>query len=495
MFNRLKKIYDNIKNINSAVSKYESDSVIQSLPTIAYVNKAKKLIETGNYDAAIKILKAAIDISEKDFLAHKYLGKIYEINKDFAQAIYYYEKSALYNPNDKEIWLRLGMSYLYSDKLEHAIKCYTKADKISPSNTDVYTGWGMALMKQKRYSLARDKFNIASKLNKYNFTAILLSAVMEIRLKEYSVADEKLSFLVKVSPNEGSLYEYAHLKLLQKKYQEAELYAKRTIELNKLMMPAYLLLGEIYSIKQDYTNTQNIFLEALNNDLENDVLQFEWGKACVRLLDFEGAKSHFKMALDKNPQNIDAKIGLILTDAYDGKFELLKEYKENYSQNVYIQEACGLEQMSQCNYEKAIEYFKKAIKTDSLQTYIYYDLACAYIGLQNNYKVRESFDKFLQENPKYFKGYIDYSKWLINMSDYEDAKRKLTRAQSIKPDDSELLNMLFYTYYTLVKKNICEYNIKVAIEVAKRASALGNFQYPQLYQELEQMLENLQIMS
>lgn len=495
MFNRLKNLYENIKNINKSVNDYKNESIIQSLPTVANVNRAKKLIEAKQYDKAVEVLKDAIDISDKDPLVYKYLGKISEMQKDFIQASKYYERSALLNGDDKEIWLRLGMSYLYSDVLDKAIKCFERADKINPNNTDIHTGWGMAYMKQKKYALARDKFNTASKISKYNFTAILLSAVMEIRLKEYAIADEKLSFLVKVAPNEGSLYEYSHLRLIQGNLKEAELYAKRTLDVNRFMMPAYLLLGEIYSLQNDEERTNQVFVDAVDKKLENTVLHFEWGKALIRLLDFEKAEEHFKFALGLDESNDDAKIGLALTEAYKGNFTIFEELKEKYASNVYIQEAFGLKEMLNGNYETAIEYFNKSLKTDPHQTYLYYHLACSNIHLKNNYKVREYFEKFIKENPKYVKGYVEYSKWLMEMSDFDEAKRKLTKAQNLAPNDIEILNLLFYTHYTLVKKNICEYNIKVAISIAQQAQDLGHFEYTPQKQELEEMLKELQIMS
>ena len=124
MFNKLKKFYDDIKNLNKSVNNYQSDTIIQSLPMVAYVNKAKKLIEAKDYKSATEVLLSAIDISDKDPLVYKYLGKIAEINRHFKDASVYYEKSANLNSNDKEIWLRLGMSYLYSDILDKAIHCF-----------------------------------------------------------------------------------------------------------------------------------------------------------------------------------------------------------------------------------------------------------------------------------------------------------------------------------------------------------------------------------
>ena len=492
MFNGLKNFYENIKNLNNSVNDYQNDTIIQSLPTVAYVNKAKKLIDEKNYNEAIAVLYDALTISDKDPLVYKYLGKISEINHNFKDAVVYYEKSTDINPNDKETWLRLAMSCLYSDDLNKALSAFELADKLSPMNTDVQTGWGMVYMKQKKYALAKDKFNLAASISKYNFSAILLSAVMEMRLGEYAIAEEKLRFLVKVAPNEGSLYEYAHLKLLQNKFDEAELYANQTLQLNKLMLPAYFILGEVYSIQKDYEKTIINFQTAEKLGLKNSTLYFEWGKALVRLLKFDYAQEEFKQALQANTYYKDAKIGLMLINAYNNDFKLLDELKEKNQDNVYVQEAIGLQMLKTNNYEYAISMFKKALATDQYQSYNYFHLAKAYIELNNISKAKEYFDKFTQNNPQYAKGFQDYGHWLIYISDFEEAQRKLKKAQKLEPNNIDVLNMLFLTYYTLVKKNISEYNIKEAISIAYKAVELGRFDYTPQKQELEQMLKGFQ---
>ncbi|HCB11364.1 MAG TPA: hypothetical protein DEO94_04350 [Cyanobacteria bacterium UBA11991] len=488
MFGKLKKLYDNIKHINKSVDDYNKDSVIQSLPSVAYVNRAKKFIEAKDYDNALNILQSALDISNKDPLVYKYLGKIYEFKHEFLKACEYYEQSALLNATDKEIWLRMGMCYLYSDVLDKAIEAFEKADKVTPLNTDIYTGWGMAFMKQKKYSLAKDKFVIAAQISKYNFTAILLSAVMEMRLEEYTSAEEKLTFLVKVAPNEGSLYEYAHLKLLQNKYDEAEKYALKALDLNKLMLPAYLITGEVYSIQKDYEKTEQNYKTAEDLGLDSDLLYYEWGKSLLRLLNFEQARDKFEKALEKDKNLTEAKAALALLDAYNGIFKNLDELKEKNADNLYIQEAMGVQFMNEHNYELAIEMFKKVTDKDPSASYVNYLLAQCYIYLNRPYKTREYFDMFISQNPKYIKGLIDYAKWLINVSDFEEAQRKLKKAQRLDSDNAEVMNLLFLTHYTLVKKNICEYNIKEAILIGNKALELGKFDYLPQKQELEDIL-------
>lgn len=492
MFSWIKNIFENIKDLNHVVEDYKSDSIIQSLPTVACVNKAKKLIREKKFEEAETVLKKALDISEQDSMIFKYLGKIYEQRYKFEEAVNYYQKSSKLNPTDKEIWLRLGMSLLNCKKLSEAIFAFEQGDKVTPFNTDIYTGWGMALMKQKKYALARDKFQTASQISKYNYTAILLSAIMEVNLHDYDSAEMKLQFLAKVAPNESSTYEYANLKFLKSDYKEAEKFALKSIEINKQMLPAYLLLGNIYSLQKDKTKMDNIFQKAIDNGLDCALLHDIWGRGYLRFFEFEKAGEQFSISIEKDSEFIEPKLGLALVKAYNKDFLLLDELKEKNGQSSYIQEAIGLEEMSSGKIQDAIESFKKALRTEPKQTFNYYNLARSYKNMGDNYKVRENYEKFITENPDYIDGFIDYSEWLIETEDFADAQRKLRRAERLDKNNAKVLNLLFLTLYTLVKKNLCEYNIKEAISVAQKAQDLGNLQYPEQKQELENILKDIQ---
>jgi Tfp pilus assembly protein PilF len=492
LFSWIKSISGKIEDLSGSVDSYKEDSIIQSLPTVAYVNKAKKNFEAKNYEQAEALLKKALDISTQDALVYKYLGRINELRGEFEFAIGNYETALNLNPQDKDLWLWLGMCRLNCGYVEKALVAIEKANKITPLNTDVFTCWGMVLMKQKKYALARDKFLEASRINKYNFTAILLSAIMEIRLCDYESAENKLAFLAKVAPNESSNYEYANLKLLKHDYKMAEVFAKKSIECNKQMLPAYLVLGEVYSRQKNLVSTEQIFQKAVDMDLENEVLHNEWGKAYIRFFDFEQAKKHFKKALELKNDYTDAKAGLALVEANNNNFEILDELKEKFGAFAYIQEGIGLEKVSNGNYEDAVEMFKKALRTDKSQSYNLYHLAKTYQAMENKSKTGEYFDKFVLENPTYAKGFLEYGKWLISISDMADAQRKLRKASKLDENNTEILNLLFFVSYTLVKDNICEYNVKETISLAQKIKQLGNFDYGSELSELETILVNIQ---
>jgi len=494
LFDRVKKFLNNIKDLSKAVDIYKKDSVIQSLPSVAYVNKAKKFIDNNELEQAEILLLKALDISNQDSAAYKYLGKIYEYRGEFEKAVEYYKSSAVIGPQDKEVWLRLGLCRLNCGKVDEAISAFERANKVTPFNTDVQTGWGMALMKQKKYALARDKFMEASRINKYNFTAILLSAIMDGRLGDYEQAEIKLAFLAKTAPNESSTYEYANLKLLKREYSQAEEFAQKAIEINRQMFPAYLVLGEVYSRVGKFHEADEIFTQALENDLENEILYYEWGKAYLRQFKFEKACEKFKLSVEKCTEFADAKAGLALVYALAGDFDCLKELKAqaNLKNNLYFQEAIGLEYVDCGNFEQAIDIFKQILKTDDRQTYNYLHIARVYNKIGNRDKTIEYYENFMNANPEYVEGYLEYAKYLVSISDYAGAQRKLRKAEKLDDKNLEILNLLFFVSYTLVKEKVCEYNIKEAISLAHRIQNIGRFEYEQENAELENILAKIQ---
>ena len=103
MFSWLENILSKVKSLNTSIDQYKSDTVIQSLPSFAHVNKAKKLIEKGELEKAKQVLIKAMEFPNKDALVYKYLGIIYDKEKKFDKAVAAYQICADWNSQDKNI--------------------------------------------------------------------------------------------------------------------------------------------------------------------------------------------------------------------------------------------------------------------------------------------------------------------------------------------------------------------------------------------------------
>lgn len=499
MFGGFKKIIEKVKNLNSEIETYRKDSVIQSLPSVAFVNRAKKAIDNGQYKDALEILKEAESLPQEDALVFKYQGIIYDRLFRFDEAVAAYKKSAKLNPQDKIIWKNLGFALINVQLFEEAEEAFENADKITPANAEVLMGWGMALMKQAKFSDAREKFVFSVKVNKYNSNALFLAAVMEIKLKMYDEAESKLQFLANVAPNEGNSFEYARLKLIKSDYESAIFYAKKALDFNKNMLPAWLILGQIYRLKNDENASLDCYNEAENLKLIAQNLYVEWAVTLLRFGHVEEACEKLSKALENGDEDSEIKELKTLCEFKNNDFSnknvLTEALKNPENPNrALILRGLGLAECAQEKFSEGIHYFKSALKEDSTDVLNHYYIAKAYMHAGNRFNAREYFETSIKENPLYIKSYIDYSKFLISIDDFADAGRKLRKALKFAENNTEILNMLFYVNYILVKENLCEYNIKETLDLEKRIKSIDEnaFKYPDKSAKLVEMLNNLQ---
>lgn len=490
MFDGLKNLIDTIFKISKSIDKYKKDTVVQSLPTLAYVNRAKKLIDTNNFPGAEQILLEALELPQKDPLVHKYLGLVYEKTMRFEDAVEHYQLSADLDPNDKNIWQRLGFALVSVGKYEQADKSFDNANKIQAGSTDTFTGWGMAFVKMKKYEEAHEKFLTAVKLNKYNQTALFLCAVCEIKLKMYDLAENKLAFLSNVNPNESNTFEYARLKALKDDIENAIHYAKKSLSFNSKMLPAYILLGQLYAQKLDQENSLKTFEEAELNGLTPSNLYLEWGKVLIKFERDVEAKQKLLKAYEMEPNDNDiiANLGLccVIRKEFEEAKPLLQKVIEADPENKTVKQALGIIEFEDKNIEKALQIFR----SDDEDAVNCFYIAKCYEQKDDDTKVKEYYEAAIRQNNKYITAYIDYVNYLIKKCDYVEAQRKLRKALKYDENNTKLLNLMFYVSYILVKENVCEYNVKEALSIAQKVEGLGAdlFEYPGQKQELLELL-------
>ncbi len=490
MFDKLKKIFEKISSLNKSLDEYKKDTVIQSLPSLTYVNRAKKFIDQKKLDEAEKILQKALELPQKDALVYKYLGVVYEKAGKFDMAVDSYQTSADLNPQDRNIWQRLGFMLISTGKYENALKSFENADKIQPGNTDTYTGWGMAFMKLGKYNEAREKFMRAADIYKYNFNAIFLCAVMEIKLKMYDKADMKLAFLANVCPDANNTFEFARLKALKEDINNAIHYALKSLEFNPNMLPAYILLGQIYAGKFDFDNALKYFKAAEEKNLVNPLFFLEYGKMFQKFEKYDDAKIKFLKSLEMDSENTEtlANLGLccVTRKEYDEAQPLLEKSLKKEPENFVVKQALGIIAFENNETDKAISFFRS---NDEEPVNAYY-LAKCFERLQNDTKVKDYYESAIYHNPKYIAAFTDYAKYLILHDEFAEAQRKLRKALKIDENNTVLLNLMFYASYRLVKDNVCEYNVKETILIADKIERIN----PDLFEYSEEKLELIRLL-
>ena len=496
MFKRLKEIIEKILNLSKQLDSYEKDSVVQAMPSLAYVNRAKKCIAKQEYEKAEKILEEAMELPQEDALVYKYLGVICEKTGRLHDSVIAYKKSANINGADKEIWRFLGFALMNCNQSEEAVEAFENANKINPSNTDVFAGWGMALMKLKRYEEAHEKFMESVRLNRYNFMALLLAAIMEVRLERYNDAESKLNFLANVSPNETNAYEYANLKYIKKDYDSAIHYANKALSFNKNMLPVYLLLGKLYAIKGKERDSLSMYDTAETLGLITPHLYFDWAVTLQIYEDYDKAEDCFNKALSFNYEVSEIKAGVALIAAIKGNTDraktLISEIPE-VDKNAYLYvKTLGVIALNEGNYQEAVNKFKSQTDVMFFDNTLNVFIADAYDKMGDVHNAKEYYENALLKASDNVKLYLKYSDFLIRQGDYASAQRKLNRALKQNPENLNILNLLFHIGYILVKENYSEYNMKETLAIADKIIAIDNeaFNYPEERTDLENMANN-----
>ena len=82
------------------------------------------------------------------------------------------------------------------------------------------------------------------------------------------------------------------------------------------MMPAYVLLGQLYTEKFDFENMYNSFADAEKLGLGNPALYFEWGKSFEKFNKLDDAKSKLLKAFEMagyTEEEVKTKFGALYT--------------------------------------------------------------------------------------------------------------------------------------------------------------------------------------
>ena len=95
-------------------------------------------------------------------------GKAYYNNKEYEEAIKYFQKAAELNPDDETNWSWLGCSYNLNGNYEEAIRCLNKSVELNPDNDWNWAWLGNSYNKNCQFKEAKDIHNKLLENNKDN---------------------------------------------------------------------------------------------------------------------------------------------------------------------------------------------------------------------------------------------------------------------------------------------------------------------------------------
>ena len=489
-----KKVFKKITKANTIVDDYTKFSITPAIPSNAFINMANFMYTRGFFAEAENMLQSAICFPTKTSNALINLGVIRQTTGNFKEAIEYYKSAFEQDKSNAKALGLWGNCLAMVGDTEGAIKKYEQAIDIDEKNADVYLSWGALLIKTKQYQDAKEKLKKAVEYNTKDARPLYMLSIVEIETGDYDSALEKLLRIVENTENNfEALHNIAYIYFKKLDYDNAISYAKQVLTIFRHKVETYLLLGDIYAIKNMEKESVQFYEMAEMNGLKTFFLYISWA---VTLQKF----NHHREAIEKLYQANDCLKHKTVDEVYArlslsyyklGEVELAIENKnkalelnpDNYMANSMAAEI----EVDKKNFKSALLYLEKCKDDVSNKGFNYSLTAQCYAGLGANDKVIPLFEKALEYMPDKKEIYVAYTKFLLEQGDYEKAKTKL-KIYAEKTEDTEILNLYFEVLYNLAKQNCYKYNLERALEIANKIGT-DKFLYKKEKVEIEELLK------
>jgi superkiller protein 3 len=174
--------------------------------------------QSGNHDAALADLQAAIAANPQLIMPRMLLGAIFKQRSDYRAAAEQYEKLVQLDPYFAENHYNLGVSYQMIQRLRDAEKSYLNALKLEPANFGANMNLGLVYLTLGEVDKAVQYTELAARLQPQSAEAMAnLGAALDAK-GDYPRAEQAYRKSLELAPYQsGTLLNYANNLLAQRK--------------------------------------------------------------------------------------------------------------------------------------------------------------------------------------------------------------------------------------------------------------------------------------
>ena len=257
------------------------------------------------------------------------LSSSYNIIKDYDNGLIAAKKAVELDNTSSYNWTQLANSYKYNYDYENALEAIKKAYQLNPYDWLAIQSLAEILTKLGNYEEAIKAYEEC-----YNITneTYFLSDISNIyvQLKDFKNALEIDLKIASIDPEDGIYSRCAFLFSKLSKYDEAEDYALKALNLNNSNPMAWSCLGRVYYyLYKDYKKSLDAYRLSFKNNSQSF---FDWGNF-ARLIykieeNFEDADFCFKQAIKFKSEPLDIlwnDYGIFLID-FGQKYDALNAF-------------------------------------------------------------------------------------------------------------------------------------------------------------------------
>lgn len=379
MFKFIKKLIDKVLKFNNSILNYKSVTKEVIIPSRAYVNWGIYLANSGEIDKAVEKFESSTYMRPQTPESFNNWGVTLANTGKYEEAIEKFRKALKIDPKCIKSYTLWGAALVEIGKIDEAEIMYQKALELNSKNAEIYINWGIAFARQNHKQLAEAKFKQAVNLNPRSHQAIFLWGVILVELERYEEAIEKFTLSIKIHPNNPDAWHYWSVALLKQYKLQSESRPHR------LSTPASQLENELQLSKEDFnpSNPASQLQEA-----------YEKGK----------------MALDMIPSKIDFQLNIaeILTEMrkYDKAIEYYKIAEKTNPESPELYLCWGITLQKYGEHFEAINKFNKTLELKADQTQAIYYLALSLAETGDLDKSEQMLESVIEKDSRYIEAYM-----------------------------------------------------------------------------------------
>ena len=368
---------------------------------------------------------------------------------DFAQNQYDAASDAIKDNNYKKA-LSIAQECLSKDSTDTAIKILIDLTAHDTSNKAAYEALGDAYSKMSVLELALQNYDHAEKLD-------TLNVALKFKIGE-------------------ALYK-------QKSYTDAANKFLQIISIDSNYAPAYFKVGEILYYAKQYSNAAYYLTKYLKFDQTNSRAFYYASHSLYLIQNFKQASEEALLGVQKFPQMTDLKKILSLSLTFDKNFTEGLKYLNEVPDSLYTGREfllVGSELLNAKMDSVAVIYFKKAMdKEPTLVNSLAETVATTYYRSGNFDSAIVYYDKKIKSDSTSLSAHVNKALCMVQLKNFDGARIALLQAEQIKSDYMPTLEWLGKTYQYMDSSDAAADTYDKIIKLAsvdpdKNAKTLGD---------------------
>lgn len=307
-----------------------------------YIQKANIFSRRDLHNDAIKLLEAALEITEDSSDVLSLIGMEYLFLEDFENAKYFFMKCVEEDEQDYSALYNIIYCFEYLEQYEAAIDYLNDFLNKNPYCEVAWHQVGKQYYTLKDYKKALAAFDFAIISDDRFIGAYLEKGKVLEKLRKYSEAIE--SYTVTLGLDDPTSFALLRIGKCYEKLGEAELalqFYSKCVEEDALLDKGWIAITDYYFKNKNYKKALYYIEKALNIDSENVLYWKRYAKINSRLNLFEEAEHGYRRTLELGNYELESWLQradiLIHLGEYEACVKNLFQATEFYPENAEIE--------------------------------------------------------------------------------------------------------------------------------------------------------------